>query len=62
MEKPEIYKTKQGKRKKASDCDGFLDAYILKRKDRIQSAEEYATFVKNTAQLVVKRFKDKDLL
>ena len=32
----------QGERKKASDCDAFCDEYILKRKDNIKSAEEYA--------------------
>ena len=32
----------QGKRKKASDCDAFCDEYILKRKDKIKSAEEYS--------------------
>ena len=32
----------QGERKQASDCDAFCDSYILKRKDSIKSAEEYA--------------------
>lgn len=32
----------QSKRKEASDCDAFCDEYILKRKDKIKSAEEYA--------------------
>lgn len=32
----------QGERKKAPDCDAFCDEYILKRKDKIKSAEEYA--------------------
>ncbi len=32
----------QGERKKASDCDAFCDEYLLKRKDKIESAEEYA--------------------
>ena len=32
----------QSERKKASDCDAFCDEYILKRKDKIKSAEEYA--------------------
>ena len=32
----------QSERKKASDCDAFYDEYILKRKDKIKSAEEYA--------------------
>ena len=31
----------QDKKKKASDCDAFCDAYILKRKDEIKSPEEY---------------------
>ncbi len=30
------------KRKKASDCDAFCKEYILKRKNKIKSAEEYA--------------------
>ena len=32
----------QGKRKIASDCDAFFNEYILKRKDKIKSAEEYS--------------------
>ncbi len=32
----------QGERKKASDCDAFCCEYIMKRKDKIESAEEYA--------------------
>lgn len=32
----------QGEHKKASDCDAFCDAYIIKRRDKILSAEEYA--------------------
>lgn len=32
----------QSERKIASDCDSFCDEYILKRKDKIKSAEEYA--------------------
>ena len=32
----------EGARKKASDCDAFYEEYLVKRKDRIQSAEEYA--------------------
>ena len=32
----------QSERKKASDCDAFCNEYILKRKDKIKSAEEYA--------------------
>lgn len=32
----------QSERKKASDCDAFCDEYILKRKDKIKSTEEYA--------------------
>lgn len=32
----------QSERKKASDCDAFCDEYILKRKGKVKSAEEYA--------------------
>lgn len=32
----------QSERKIASDCDAFCDEYILKRKGKIKSAEEYA--------------------
>lgn len=32
----------QSERKKASDCDAFCDEYILQRKEKISSAEEYA--------------------
>ena len=32
----------QGERKKASDCDAFRDQYILGRKEKVQSAEEFA--------------------
>lgn len=42
----------QEERKKASDCDGFLDAYILKRKDRIRSAEESAFLLGYYAHLI----------
>lgn len=38
----EITHWMQGKRKQASDCDSFYEAYILKRKNVIHSAEEYA--------------------
>lgn len=38
----EITHWMQGERKEASDCDAFCDEYILKRKDKIKSAEEYA--------------------
>ena len=38
----EITHWMQGERKKASDCDAFCHEYILKRKDKIKSAEEYA--------------------
>lgn len=38
----EITHWMQSERKKASDCDAFRDEYILKHKDKIQSAEEYA--------------------
>ncbi len=42
----------QGQRKKASDCDAFCDAYILKRKDEIKSAEEYAFLLGYYAHLI----------
>ena len=32
----------QGERKTATDCDAFCNEYILKRKGKIQSEEEYA--------------------
>ena len=42
----------QGQRKKASDCDAFYEEYIAKRKDRIQSAEEYAFLLGYYAHLI----------
>lgn len=42
----------QGARKKASDCDAFYDEYIAKRRDRIQSAEEYAFLMGYYAHLI----------
>ncbi len=42
----------QGKRKKASDCDAFCDAYILNRKEEIKSAEEYAFLLGYYAHLI----------
>ena len=32
----------QGARKKTADCDAFYEEYIVKRRDNIQSPEEYA--------------------
>lgn len=42
----------QGDRKKASDCAAFCDEYILKRKDSICSAEEYAFLLGYYAHLI----------
>ena len=42
----------QGERKRASDCDAFCDAYILKRKEEIKSAEEYAFLLGYYAHLI----------
>ena len=42
----------EGERKKASDCDAFYEEYIAKRKDRIQSAEEYAFLMGYYAHLI----------
>lgn len=42
----------QGERKKASDCDAFYEQYIAKRRDRIQSAEEYAFLMGYYAHLI----------
>ncbi len=42
----------QGKRKQASDCDAFCDEYIIKRKNAIQSAEEYAFLLGYYAHLI----------
>ena len=42
----------QGERKKASDCDAFYDEYIAKRRDRIQSTEEFAFLMGYYAHLI----------
>lgn len=42
----------EGKRKKASDCDAFYEEYIVKRKDRIGSSEEYAFLMGYYAHLI----------
>ena len=42
----------QGARKKASDCDAFYEQYIAKRRDGIQSAEEYAFLMGYYAHLI----------
>ena len=42
----------QGERKKASDCDAFYEQYIEKRRNRIQSAEEYAFLMGYYAHLI----------
>lgn len=42
----------QGERKKASDCDAFCEKYILKRKDKIQSTEEYGFLLGYYAHLI----------
>ena len=42
----------QGERKKASDCDAFYEQYIAKRRDGIQSAEEYAFLMGYYAHLI----------
>ena len=42
----------QGARKKASDCDAFYEQYIAKRRDGIQSAEEYAFLMGYQAHLI----------
>ena len=42
----------QGKRKKASDCDAFYEEYIAKRRNRIESAEEYAFLMGYYAHLI----------
>ncbi len=42
----------QGERKKASDCDAFCDEYLLKRKDKIESAEEYAFLLGYCSHLI----------
>ena len=43
----------QGQRKKASDCDAFYEEYIAKRRNRIQSAEEYAFLMGYYAHLIM---------
>lgn len=48
----EITHWMQGERKEASDCDAFCDAYILKRKADIGSAEEYAFLLGYYAHLI----------
>lgn len=42
----------QGERKKASDCDGFRNQYIVNRKEEIQSAEEFAFLLGYYAHLI----------
>ena len=42
----------QGARKKASDCDAFYDEYIAKRRNRIQTSEEYAFLMGYYAHLI----------
>lgn len=42
----------QGKRKQLSDCDPFCEAYILNRKNEIQSPEEYAFLLGYYAHLI----------
>ena len=42
----------QKERKKASDCDAFYDEYIAKRRDRIQTTEEYAFLMGYYAHLI----------
>ena len=42
----------QGERKKASDCDAFYEEYIAKRRDRIQTTEEYAFLMGYYAHLI----------
>ena len=42
----------QGERKKASDCDAYYEQYIAKRRDQIQSAEEYAFLMGYYAHLI----------
>ena len=42
----------QGQRKKASDCDAFYEEYIAKRRDRIQTTEEYAFLMGYYAHLI----------
>ena len=42
----------QGERKKASDCDAFYKEYIVKRRNRIRSSEEYAFLMGYYAHLI----------
>jgi hypothetical protein len=42
----------QGERKKASDCDAFYKEYIVKRRNRIRSSEEYAFLIGYYAHLI----------
>lgn len=42
----------QGERKKVSDCDAFCEKYILMRKDKIQSTEEYSFLLGYYAHLI----------
>lgn len=42
----------QGERKKASDCDAFYEEYIVKRRARIQTSEEYAFLMGYYAHLI----------
>ena len=42
----------QGERKKASDCDAFYEEYIAKRRNRIESTEEYAFLMGYYAHLI----------
>ena len=42
----------QGERKNASDCEAFYEEYMVKRIDRIQSAEEYAFLLGYYAHLI----------
>ena len=42
----------KGERKNASDCEAFREEYIVKRRDRIQSPEEYAFLLGYYAHLI----------
>lgn len=42
----------QGERKSAADCDAFYDEYITKRRDQIDSEEEYAFLLGYYAHLI----------
>ena len=55
----------QGERKNASDCDAFFEEYIARRRNQIQSAEEYAFLLGYYAHLITdaafqKMIRDKD--